>query len=379
MTPGRAALRLGLDARLLPGDVRWFYLKALGTAVRRDDRWSLTHAHSSTELASLIGIAGDARVVVQLGAQTGWAALALALNGERQVTAFGGPPVAPEPGPYASLVDPSVRARIDFREDAVEGAALIVPEPADLVLVDTPGSYEQTLAAIVGGEQVVRPGGAVVVRGHLRPEVRAAIKKLALEGSVADDTFLWHKPFEEPPSAAEVLAPRMRLLGFALVGSLVGAAAGVTVPVQDSITNLLQGNGGESLRELPAPVASSAVHRHHASSARRSHSPAHARAHRSARAQPNAPPPPLRTFSGARDRRIGTIRVDDPTVLKWRAATSPLVIESDGWRLRARERTGTTVLSPGTYQGFGIETSGGWTLRLKRKHRPDLILNSHTH
>jgi hypothetical protein len=369
MTPGRAALRLGSDARLLPLGVRWFYLQALGTALRRDDRWTLEHAHSSAEVAGLLDAADRSEHVVQIGARTGWAAIALALGrDDRYVTSFGRAATV-RPEPYATLVDPRVRDRISFLEGPVDDDALAAP--ADLVLVDALTNDAEGLAALAGGEHVVRPGGVMLVRGHLRPEMRAAIKKLRLEGSVADSVYVWRKPLEAEGTAApfEIVRPRLRLLAFAVAGSLLGGAAGFTEPLEESITDALQGQGGAGgngsagteLRQPPAPPAARTV----TSGTREALSPSAPLAWRRAARPRGLKPGGIQSFSGVRDQKLGTVHVDGPTVVRWTADSGSLVIESETWSMRGAGK-GSTVLSPGTYRGVGVKSNGTWQLTLRR-------------
>jgi hypothetical protein len=68
--------------------------------------------------------------------------------------------------------------------------------------------------------------------------------------------------------------------------------------------------------------------------------------------------------SGTGSRDFGTLRVDRPVLLRWSAGGRPFAIRSKEWSLRARERGGTTVLTPGAYRRFAVKSSGRWTLRL---------------
>jgi hypothetical protein len=72
------------------------------------------------------------------------------------------------------------------------------------------------------------------------------------------------------------------------------------------------------------------------------------------------------TFSGKGDMKLGTLRIDRPTILSWSTGGQSFRIASEAWRFRPRQRRGSTVLTPGTYRGFAVKAATSWKLSLNR-------------
>jgi hypothetical protein len=390
---GPATLRLGLDAGLLPAEARWFYLEAVGTAVRNGDGWTLERVPPGEELAHLLEVASGSKRVVEIGAQTGWTALALALSDhDRSVISFGRPGASQGPGRYAGLVDASVRARVGSRERRVEEVPPVMPGPADIAHVDLSPPYAETYGALVAAALVVRPGGLVVVRGGGELDTLALIEELDLEASIVDGLIVGRKPLEPDwealleqalaPTPTElreterqVRPPRTRLLALGLAGSLVGAGAGLALPIGDLLgsDNRVTNPAREGSREPGA-----AVGRGGAASSPRSAAPG--RSERSSRSTASAPSvaatPRQRgrqrsgrgstVFSGTGTRKLGTIRVDEPVFLRWSTGGGAFRIVSEAWGFRPRTRKGRLLLSPGAYRRFEVRGRGRWRLELTK-------------
>jgi hypothetical protein len=110
------ALRLARDARSLPEDVRWFYLRALRAAARRDEFLSIDEAERPAELARLLEAAHGAEEVVGAPGRGALSAVALALAAEgRRVTIFDPVGEPSELADYLALVPPDIRARVEYR------------------------------------------------------------------------------------------------------------------------------------------------------------------------------------------------------------------------------------------------------------------------
>jgi hypothetical protein len=366
-----ASLRLGLNAGLLSWEARFFYLEAVGTAIRRNDRWTLDRVPPAEELAQLIEIASGSERVVEIGAQTGWTALALAVSEEkRSVISFRRPGASQGPGRYAHLVDASVRARVGSREHPVERVPRAMPGLADLAHVDLSPPYADMYSALIAAGLIVRPGGLVVVRGGRELETRALIEELDLEVSIVDGLVVGRTPLEPDwaallehpiaPSPADLREiekgarpRRVKLLALGLAGAMVGAGAGLALPFGDSLVGSKDGgSGSEALTTLQAPSGVKGP----AAAATSSHSAA-------GRAQPRSTKG-VTAFSGTGKRKLGTIRVDEPVFLRWSTESGSFKIVSEAWGFRPRTREGRLLLSPGAYRRFEVKGRGRWRLEL---------------
>src|SRR5262249_42736852 len=136
----------------LPGPVRRFYLRAMLTALATRDRFSLVAHARPRELRALLGVAGGAADVVELGTGTAWTAVALVLaDPARRVETYD-PKDFPERERYLRLAPPSARERIVIRAEAGESGPS-TPTQVDLLFVDI-GRHtrEQTVAAFEAWE-----------------------------------------------------------------------------------------------------------------------------------------------------------------------------------------------------------------------------------
>src|SRR5687767_11335241 len=92
------AARAADAVRRLPPRVALFYVAALGLAIARRDRFTLTSATRPDDLQTLIALAQDSKAIAEIGTGPGWSAIALALlDPERRVVSFD-----VEPRPAAS-------------------------------------------------------------------------------------------------------------------------------------------------------------------------------------------------------------------------------------------------------------------------------------
>jgi hypothetical protein len=350
LNPATPSLQLGLNARLLPLPVRWFYLQALGTALRRNDRRTLAGAPSAEELARVLEAARGTELVVEIGARTGWITLALALAAERRKVISVGR-VGDGLAGYAHLVEERVRARIGLYAAAAARAAGEMQGCADLVLVDAT-SADGMLASLSSAVQMIRAGGDLLVRGADSPQVRSVLGELGFEGPVADGLLLSHKPSEPEPggSARATDRPHLGPVAYGFVGTVIGLAVALAGPKIGSITDDLPGTTGrdagahDQRLEQPGRQAN--------------RPPAVGRA--AVRLGRGDPP---KLFSGTATGSLGTFRVDVPTVLTWRS-NGALSISSHDWRFQTRAHRGTTVLSPRTYGSVEV-TAPKWKLRLE--------------
>jgi predicted O-methyltransferase YrrM len=357
------ALKLARDARALPEELRWVYLRSLRAAARRDEASGLADADRPAELARLLELAKGSEHVVGFGGRSGLSAIALAMDSPgRQVTVFGPSTDGGHQDDSRGFVDREVRSRVAFRPQPAGELPKRSPAP-DLVFVDPHADRLDGLAAARSGERIIRPGGLMVLPGSGDGEVDGLIARLQLDGSFVDGAFIWRKPIERGWGRAPVHTTWERLRLPAL-GLIVGAAVAVVLP--DS------GPGMSGNARVGAPIGPASPSRVAEGATRRRPGTAGKRRRVSSTGAPSRVKPRARgrprrgagSFSGTGDGRLGTIRVDHPTILGWTAGGSPFVIRSETWRFRPRERSGTTVLTPGTYRQFGVEAGTSWKLKL---------------
>ena len=350
------ASKLARAVGVLPDQVRWLYLQALRSEVRRDES-SLLHAtEHPLELARLLELGGDAQNVVGFGRGSVLGGIALAVvDPTRVVTIFEPLAEAGQLDHYLRWVDRDVRARVDFRVDTGVGFADAVGVP-DLVLVDASNGFVSGLAQHWGAR--------------------------ILEGAVDAGSFLW-RPVQAPTaSVAEPNEGAWQRFRLPALGLVVGVTVALSLP--PSLTNSGPGMSGSARRVTPPALSEDGVE--HASSPRKraaasarpageGHSLA-VRAHGNSRSPSATSEATLETpvnggkamrpglFSGSGDRLLGTLRIDKPMLLAWASRERSFTVHSEHWSFQSNETDGTTVLTPGTYREFRVTTSGYWTLRV---------------
>ena len=128
------ALGLAREARALPKDVGWFYLRTLRSAVRRGELSSIGDAERPGALSNLLEAAGASQRVVAVGGRSAVSAIALAIDDRsRRITVVHPLAAEWERGDYMQFVDVNVRARIDFCSQPVRPLPEGLREP-DLVV-----------------------------------------------------------------------------------------------------------------------------------------------------------------------------------------------------------------------------------------------------
>jgi len=84
-------------------------------------------------------------------------------------------------------------------------------------------------------------------------------------------------------------------------------------------------------------------------------------------------PQKTRRFSGNGSKNVGTIKVTDDAVLKWKHSESGEVafftISDDDFKINvsADSRSGETALEPGTYKNVDVSATGDWSMTIKRR------------
>lgn len=175
----------------LPPRVTWFYLRALRTAYRTGDRWSLDVVTRPRELAAILAVAGGRRTAVEIGTGTAWTTIALALADPGRTVLSLDPVVREEREHYLGLVAPGVRERLEFLkrpgDEPVPGATDI-----DFLFIDGAHDEASTAQAFEAWEERLGPGACVAFHDYgdpAYPGVAAAVARLRLSGTVHHRIF----------------------------------------------------------------------------------------------------------------------------------------------------------------------------------------------
>jgi predicted O-methyltransferase YrrM len=178
----------------MPASVAAFYVRAVWTAWRTGDYYSLAVATRPQDVSSLLRLAEGQDDVVELGTATAWTSVALAIADDRRRVRSYDPEVRPERERYLRLAG-AARERIALLSQRAEQAQP-EPESTGLVFIDCAHDCETTRDAYRAFEPAVRPGGAIAFHdyGHPRyPGVLDAVRELGLHGEVSGGMFIWRK------------------------------------------------------------------------------------------------------------------------------------------------------------------------------------------
>jgi predicted O-methyltransferase YrrM len=191
----RSLLREVPFLRRMPPHVAAFYLRAVWTAWRSGDTYSLKVSTRPEDVATLLRLAEGHDRVIELGTATGWTSVAFAISDDRRRVRSYDPEIRPERERYIALAGPA-RERIELQQQRAEEAT---PEPgsAGLLFIDCAHDRETTRDAFRAFEAAVQPGGAVAFHdyGHPRyPGVFQAVEELGLRGVTSGGMFIWRKP-----------------------------------------------------------------------------------------------------------------------------------------------------------------------------------------
>jgi methyltransferase family protein len=188
----RSELNYALALRALPRPVASFQWRARRAALRAGDRFSLTSATRSGDLALLLGLAEGRRRVVELGTGTAWTAIALALvDPLREVRSYD-PIRRAERERYLELVDPDVRSRIAF----VEAPGSVGPPDAqsiELLYLDSSHERDATIAEVRAWQPALAADALLVLDDYPHPDfpgVREAVQELGLTGTQRGTLFV---------------------------------------------------------------------------------------------------------------------------------------------------------------------------------------------
>jgi predicted O-methyltransferase YrrM len=198
-SPGADRLRrIGVQLRSfaqLPGPVRWFYVRALWVASRRRDAYSFEIVTRPDDLRMVLGLAGDARDVVELGTGTGWTTASLVLaDPQRRVMSFD-PAVHRHRERYLALLPAEARARITLVQE--HGRAGPRPgQRVDFLFVDASHELDDTIEHFRRWEGAITPGGTIAFHDYddpNNPGVTQAIRALELPGAQLGRLFVWRR------------------------------------------------------------------------------------------------------------------------------------------------------------------------------------------
>lgn len=194
---GRQQVRVLLSLRVLPLPVARFYWRASWHARSAGDRFSLASAARPAELAELLALARDRSPVVELGTGTAWSAIALALDDRTRRVLTYDPCVRHEREAYLDVAGPSVRARIDLREEPDSSGPRKSDLPVQMLFIDSSHEREAVMAAFRAWRDALEPGAVVAFHDYGHPDhpgVREAITDLELSGQESGGLFVWRAP-----------------------------------------------------------------------------------------------------------------------------------------------------------------------------------------
>ena len=181
----------------LPWRVVLFQARALLVALRRDDTFTLQSVARPEQVATLLRLAGDRPLVVELGTATGWTAAAFVLADARRQVISCDPVVQRERGRYLGLLPAAASARLTLLQMEGAAAATTSADPVGLLFVDSSHDEQATLDEWRAWRPRLAPGAVVVLHdyGHPAfPGVAAAVERLGLDGEVADGMFVCTLP-----------------------------------------------------------------------------------------------------------------------------------------------------------------------------------------
>ncbi len=187
--------RLLVAHRVAPS-VSSFYLRALAVAVRNRDKRALRSSTRAYELTRLLRLAGDRRVVVEIGTSVAWtsAALALAQPGRRVISID--PVVPPQRERYLALLDGTTRAQLELVEGrGVDGPSALGQAgapPVELLYLDGRHTCDANLAAFEAWRPALAPRAMVAFHDYGDPKfpgVAEAVSQLGLQGQVEGTLF----------------------------------------------------------------------------------------------------------------------------------------------------------------------------------------------
>jgi hypothetical protein len=140
----RRNLRFQLALRRLPWRVAIFQWRAWRLGARIGDEFGRVSATAPRKLETILKLAGDSRVVVELGTAHAWTAISLALDDPNREVISYDPFTRPGPQRYLDLVPEQVRWRVTLVVDRGNSGPQ-TDRPVDMLYVDTTHERNDTL------------------------------------------------------------------------------------------------------------------------------------------------------------------------------------------------------------------------------------------
>ena len=190
------ALRRGFTfvwaLRRLPLGVAIFQWRAWRLGATLGDEFGRVSATRPPRLATILKLAKDSRLVVELGTAQGWTAISLALADPRREVLSYDPFERPEPKRYLALVPEHVRRRVTFvvaRGDSGPST----DRPVDLLFIDTTHEQAETVREVEAWRPALRGGSWLVLDDYGHPDfpgVKAAVSEMQLDGEERGGLFV---------------------------------------------------------------------------------------------------------------------------------------------------------------------------------------------
>lgn len=180
----------------LPNSVAVFYLRALLTAYRHGDRWSLAVVTRPRDLAPLLAIAEGRRTVVEVGTATAWTSSALVLSDPQRRVVTLDVEEHEHRERYLALLPRQARERIDLRLAPGEHRQPDV-DGVDLLFLDGAHDAEATKNAHEAWRPALAPNALVAFHDYgdpAYPGVQEAVERLRLEGDARGRLFVHRIP-----------------------------------------------------------------------------------------------------------------------------------------------------------------------------------------
>jgi predicted O-methyltransferase YrrM len=197
--PLRRALALVRQLAALPllgPRVAPFYAKALLTALRERDQWTLDVVTRPRELAQVLHAARGRRPAVEVGTASAWTTIALALDDPAREVVSYDVVAHPSRERYLELAPAAARARITLVDRTVAGDDA-GPAAPRFVFIDSSHELEETRATFEAWAPRVPAGGVVAFHDFgdpAYPGVQQAVAALGLRGRARGTLFQWVAP-----------------------------------------------------------------------------------------------------------------------------------------------------------------------------------------
>ena len=189
-----ALARQAFHLMLLPRGAARVYVRALRTARREHDGWSLAVATRPRELRVILAAARGRRRAVEVGTGTGWTTLMLAAGDSRRRVLSLDPVERPAREIYLGLAGADVRGRIELRRTGGEAPPLAGDGGVVFLFIDGAHGRAETVAAFGAWRRALADDALVVFHDYgdpAYPGVAEAVAELGLRGEVRGRCLVW--------------------------------------------------------------------------------------------------------------------------------------------------------------------------------------------